>query len=284
MFRFARTLAFTLLALTIPVGSASAASTYTWWGKLYTADNRGYMINSAYNAPTGTKIGVWLNSNTNWGGEWDFYGKTGGIAPMYVVGKWPWEANATANSGLPVQVRGTPYVKTNWSYSKGAMSGRWDMFFELWTHNSTSASSGNITCDIMINPDYSALPSTNYKWDTTLSGINYAVYYYGPASGRSYPIVHFYRRNKTTATGDLYMDDFWEYCAKNGWCSWNDWVGSITAGAEPFSGKGSYATNWFANTVYGARGADTTVLVPEPGTLALVAGGGLIALRRRGTR
>ncbi|MGL5823471.1 MAG: hypothetical protein ACRCYU_01205 [Nocardioides sp.] len=221
-----------------PQGAATPACDP--WAVTELPDKSAYMVNNAYEKPEAASLCHELSSKTSWGSSWDHYGLTGGMAAQLQVGKWPWSEVNTAGSELPRQIDDGAKTYSRWAYDKQITAGTdWNMFWEIWLHSDSSASSSSITADIMIHPAYGS-KGGEYQATVELSGARWEVWKHTHPSG--FPLVHYYRVDQTDTPGTLELSAFWLDSAERGWGGKSDWLGSVTAGQESYSGAGSFET------------------------------------------
>ncbi len=223
-----------LLVSLIASGTAlSAATNNNPWGTIWTGDGKFYLLNNTYSWPSGATLSGFLNSQNDWGGNLYFNGTQGGAAIQLNYGKWPWSNDTTTGSLLPKQIQSNPNMRSNMTFAlNGVTSKTWNVFWELWTHSSSSISGSNITCDLMIHPQYDSTAGLTWKYQRTFDNVTYGVYLQPADSWRPYPIVHYYRSTKATTVPTVRFDNFLWDCVGSGWAKSGDWLGSITAGIE----------------------------------------------------
>ncbi|MHA6483343.1 discoidin domain-containing protein [Paenibacillus sp. strain BS8-2] len=231
---------FSMILTFVPTVANATTSNGPWAGAC-SSDGTNCMLNNTYNWPTNGTISNWINSNTSWGGSYQFNGGSGGMGIQINRGIWPWSGNTnTVNSNLPLQINGNTSTTSTWSFANGTITSTgWQNYWEIWTHNSNAINGNNITSDIMIHPDYKDLSGGAYIQDMTDSyGVVWKVYVQYLSN---YEIVHYYRASKTSSL-TVKLDDFWDFTVQKGWAAATDYVGSITAGLEAADGSGSFTT------------------------------------------
>jgi hypothetical protein len=220
------------------------------WATTWLPARNIYMLNNTYGNNPNVSLCHWMTSETSWGSAWDHKGTTGGVAAQAQVGQWPWSNDNTVNSGLPKPVRDGKKTKSSWEFTHNIQSGLdWNMFWEVWLHKDKTISGNNITLDLMIHPAYGKKDG-NIIDTVTFDGVKWDIWMQTHPTG--FPLVHFYRQEQTGKVGTININSFLEYCISKGWGSGSDWIGSVTAGQESFSGKGSFATSawkvWHGDT------------------------------------
>ena len=233
-----------LVGITLFAIALSAhAETCSNYGLESSADDAYYILNNGYTIdPQQVDICSWLVNEDNWGGSLDFNESTGGAGVSITWGKWPWGGEYTAGS-FPIDINDpTPQI-SRWNFSLGTPTvNNWNMFWEIWSQPCTDCSNGEITGDIMIHPTYGEVAGERNP-DVVFDGVRWQVYAQPPVTGRNYYIVHYYRDEQTTATGDVDLARFWRHASEQGWAT--GFVTSITAGLEMSRGQASFQTTAF---------------------------------------
>jgi hypothetical protein len=221
---------------------AGAADTWQNWATMWTADGKFYTLNNGYSLPAGAAIQTWLYNQNSWGGQLYFNGTSGGAAAQINYGKWPWSSNNTTGSGLPVSISTSTKLASAWDFSLYNIQDKaWNAFWELWTHRDASCTGTNITCDLMIHPQYDS-PAGTYQYSRTFDGVSYGVYLQPSDASRPYPIVHYYRSQKTQSITRIRFDLFFKDLTASRWANSADYLGSITAGIEAAWGSAALTT------------------------------------------
>lgn len=226
-----------------------SAETCANYGQEFTSSGDYYILNNGYSVGTNPNTNVspvdicgWLVDKDNWGGSLDFNDYFGGAGVSITWGKWPWGGTYTTGS-FPIPIEDpTPQI-SNWEFNLGTPSvNNWNMFWEIWSQPCTDCEFGPITGDIMIHPTYGEVAGEKFP-SVTFDGVTWDVYSQPPVGGRNYYIVHYYRQQQTTRTGDVDLAKFWRHSADNGWASGH--VTSITAGLEMSRGRANFQTTKF---------------------------------------
>ena len=202
---------------------------------------------------------VWetcLDGNTiGWGTEWDWPMGSGGVkshASGVLGWHWGWEEDNgnTTSSGLARQLSSNPSITCGWTYTVDAGGGVMNVAYDLWTHSTE-------------HPDYQGTPSHEIMiWlysaggagpigSPTATGLSIDGTVYTLWEGNNgVNAVHSFIRDNPSATGDTidimsFMDDL----IARGSVDASQYLTSIQAGTEVFSGAGRLDTSAYYCTI-----------------------------------
>lgn len=244
-----------LFLLTAKGESPARVTNNTLWGRIDTTDGRYFVINNAYKSPPALLMSCYLDkANPNdFGGYFDFKGGTGGIGVAQInYGHWPW-GKATQNSGLPVTIDRSPVITSHWTFTRNPeQTTNYNLYWEIWLHDSKETDPGSITGDLMIHPDYGS-PNGSFghlEGIFTLDGAQWEVRTQTFAGGRKNgaKIFH-YLRSPKVMSATVHIDQFAKHAAglaNRGPLQGSHWIGSVTAALEAFEGRGNWATGAFS--------------------------------------
>ncbi|WP_405719598.1 endo-1,4-beta-glucanase [Streptomyces sp. NBC_01537] len=223
---------------------------------------------AAYESVTMGKY--WINNNT-WGADsgkgwscvWDSYqsGDTIGWGTNYqwsgasssvksyassVLGwHWGWKSQDT---GLPVKLSAKTPVKSKWSFKvKESTDSVYNVAYDLWLHDTANTdwqSTPKHEVMVWLNKDGGAGPLGTKKERVKLAGAYWDLYV-GDIGWNVYSFV----RVGNTTSANLNLDDFLQALVRRKLVATTDYLSSVEAGTEVFTGKAQLDTTAYSTDV-----------------------------------
>lgn len=212
----------------------------------------------------------WINNNT-WGADsgtgwscvWDSYrsGDTIGWGTGYewsgqknavksyassVLGwHWGWKSR---NTGLPVKLSAKTPVKSAWSFKvKESTDSVYNVAYDLWLHDTADTdwqSKPKHEVMVWLNKAGGAGPLGTKKQRVKIAGASWDLY----AGNIGWNVYSFVRVGNTTSV-DFDLDDFLQALVRRGLVARTDYLSSVEAGTEVFTGKAQLNTTAYSTDV-----------------------------------
>ena len=198
---------------------------------------------------------VWqtcLSGNTiGWGTSWSWNGGQGVVSYASSVLGWHWgseEQNGNVTrSGLPVQLSSNANVTCGWTFNVD-QNGTINVSYDLWAHNTPSPDYQTDPSDeimIWLYTGGGAGPIGGPVGDVVIDGTTWTLH---EGSNGSWDVHSFVRSGNTTST-TLNIMSFLNELVRRGGMSAGQYLTSIEAGTEVYSGTGQLDTDAYFCTI-----------------------------------
>lgn len=212
----------------------------------------------------------WINNNTwgadsgsGWSCAWDSYrsGDTIGWGTAYewsgkadavksftssVLGwHWGWKA---AGTGLPVRLADRTPVRTEWDYKvTESTESVYNVAYDLWLHDTARTdwrSTPKHEVMVWLASEGGASPLGTKQATVTMAGASWDLYV-GDIGWNVYSFV----RTENTTSADLDLDQFLQELVRRGLVESTDYLSSVQAGTEVFTGRAQLDTTAYSANV-----------------------------------
>jgi hypothetical protein len=220
-----------------------------------------YWINNnlwGQNTGTGSQC-TWSNSlsgsSLSWSTRWNWQGQNTVKSYVSVVLGWNFGAGyMVPDTGLPVQLSSNATVNTDWSFSLSGGSNQ-NVSYDLWVDPSQNPTQPR--CEIMLWLYQNGVQPRGMRGaDVSIDGTSWTLWY--DPTGITYTFV----RDTNTTSASLNLNDFLQNLENNDGLSSSDYLLSVQAGSEVFTGSGELDVSAYSTTIGGSAGGNSSVTPP----------------------
>jgi len=210
-----------------------------------------YLFNNLWGANTGAGSqciwkGLSNQLDITWGTSWNWTGQHDTIK-SYASVVWGWHWGwIVSDTGLPVQLISLHSLRTAWSFDLTcARLGGINVTYDIWLSSNPDSGGKNPTGEVMIWLYHTGdiRPIGSRQTSLTIEDIEWDLWK-GPHPVSAWPVYSFIRRINTK-TQNLDLINFFQYLASAG-LSDSDYLLSVQAGAEVFTGEGRLDTTFYS--------------------------------------
>ena len=210
-----------------------------------------YLYNNFWGANTGSGSQCLWSSSSDplhiaWGTSWNWTGQKNTIKSFAaIVWGWHWGWKI-ADTGLPIQLTSLRSLRSAWSFNlTHTILGGTNVTYDIWLSESPHPDEENPTGEVMVwlynTGDISPIGSKQTQ--VIIEGVEWSLWK-GPHPVSGWPVYSFIRTNNVR-TETLELTNFFQYLTSVG-LSYSDYLLSVEAGAEIFTGEGKLDTTHYA--------------------------------------
>jgi hypothetical protein len=190
-----------------------------------------------------------LGSSLSWGTKWNWQGQNTVKSYVSVVLGWNFGAGyMVPDTGLPVQLSSNTNVNTNWSFSLSGGSNQ-NVSYDIWVDPAQNPTQPQY--EIMLWLYHNGVqPRGAPGPDISIDGTTWTLWY--DPSGITYTFV----RDSNTTSSSLNINDFLQNLENNDGLSRADYLLSVQAGSEVFTGSGELDVSAYSTTIGGSGGGN----------------------------